>query len=111
MQRVDGPPPDMAEAELEEPAQARLEAEIAALRAGIATLKRRLVHSFDEPGGFVAIGDELRQATERLRLLEAELKTRKLEARQEVWWTSGRRASTGPAKLARTSRYGEGRAR
>ena len=111
MQSADETPPGTAEAEREESAQVRLEDEIASLRAAIGGLKQRLVHSFEEPGGFVAIGDELRLATERLRLLEAELKTRQLEARQEVWWTSGRRGSAGPAKLARTSRYGERRAR
>jgi hypothetical protein len=96
---------DAVEIEREQTAQVRLEADVAGARAAIAALKQRLVHSFDEPGGFVAIGDELRQATERLRLLEAELKTRKLEGRQEVWWTSSRRVSTGAAKLARSSRY------
>jgi hypothetical protein len=60
------------------------------VRDEIVQLKARLKLSFDEPGGFVAIGEELRQATERLRLMEAELKTRKLEAREEVWWSSSR---------------------
>lgn len=94
---------DALETPHERAAQMRLEAEIALLRQDIAQLKSRLKHSFDEAGGFVAIGEELRQATERLRLMEAELKTRKLEAREEVWWCSSRRPIGGAAKLPRSS--------
>ena len=92
-------------------AQERLQAEIARARQEIARLKHRLKHSFDEPEGFLTIGAELRDATERLRLMEAELKTRMLEAREEVWWSSSGRHGGGAATLARTARYSERRAR
>lgn len=83
--------------------EAQLETEIALSRHVIARLKLRLKHCFEEPASFTAIGEELRQATERLRLIEAELKTRKLEARQEVWWSSGRASSGAAAKLPRSA--------
>jgi hypothetical protein len=99
-----------AEAQREQAAHVRLEAEIALVRQEIAQLKDRLRRSFEEPGGFVAIGEELRQATERLRLMEAELKTRKLEAREEVWWCSRQPVVAGAAKLPKFSaRFGERR--
>lgn len=95
-----------AQEQLEHSRQRELEVEIAFVRQDIAQLKHRLKHSFDQPGAFVAIG-ELRQATEWLRLMEAELKTRKLETREEVWWCSRKAPATGPAKLTKTSRFSE----
>ncbi len=96
-----------AQKQLEHSRQRQLEAEIALVRQEIAQLKHQLKHSFDQPGGFVAIGEELRQATERLRLMEAELKTRKLEAREEVWWCSHKAPATSAATLTKPSRYSE----
>jgi len=99
-----------ADAQHERAAHVRLEGEVATVRHEIAQLKARLKLSFEEPGGFVAIGEELRRATERLRLLEAELKTRKLEAREEVWWSSSHPSAAGVAALPRSSvRFGERR--
>jgi hypothetical protein len=99
-----------ADAQHERAAHVRLESEIALVRQEIARLKARLKLSFEEPGGFVAIGDELRHATERLRLMEAELKTRKLDAREEVWWSSSRPVAAGAATLPRSAnRYSERR--
>jgi hypothetical protein len=100
-----------AAAQHERAAQLRLQADIALARQEIARLKARLKHSFEEPGDFAAIAEELRHATERLRLMEAELKTRKLEAREEVWWSSSRPSAAGAATLARPPRYSERRAR
>ena len=108
MDPAQGRPDDSVAAQHEHAAQMRLQADIALVRQEIARLKARLKHSFDEPGGFVAIGEELRYAIERLRLMEAELKTRMLETRQEVWWSS-RRPAGGAATLARTARYSERR--
>ncbi len=92
--------------ERERAAHVRLEANIALLRQDIAQLKTRLKHSFEEPGGFVAIGEELRQATERLRLMQAELNTRKFETREEVWWCSRQPvvASGNPAGIFHSAR-------
>jgi len=101
-----------ADAQHERAAHVRLESEIALVRQEIAGLKARLKLSFEEPGGFVAVGEELRHATERLRLMEAELKTRKLDAREEVWWSSSRPAAAGAAALPRSAtRYSERRPR
>lgn len=103
---------DCAQDQLEPCAQAQLETEIVVVRHSIARLKARLVHSFEEPSSFSAASDELRQATERLRLIEAELKTRKLETREEVWWCSSKPSLGGATKLSRSApRFRERRAR
>jgi hypothetical protein len=111
MNSVQGRLDESAAAQHERAAQLRLQADIALLRQEIARLKHRLKHSFDEPDGFVAIGEDLRHATERLRLMEAELKTRKLETREEVWWSSSRKSAAGAVTLARTLPYSARRAR
>jgi hypothetical protein len=84
-------------------AQQQLEAEIASTRDEIARLKRRLTSSFGHASDFVSTGDDLRHATDTLARLEAELKTLKLESRDEVWWRSSRRsANKGPSSLRRS---------
>ena len=87
-------------------AQHQLEIEIISTRDEIARLKQRLTGTFERPSEFVAIGDALRLATEMLTRLEAELKTLKLEARDEVWWRSSRQGpGKGPTSLRRSEQF------
>ena len=83
-------------------AQQQLEAEIVIMRADIARLKQQLTLCFEDPSAFVTSGDELRRATDRLVQAEAELKSLKLDAREEVWWTSSRRKASGATPLPRS---------
>ena len=85
-------------------AQHQLEIEIIATREEIARLKQRLTGSFERPSEFVALGEALRLSTDTLGRLEAELKTLKLESRDEVWWRSSRR---GPGKGSTSLRRSE----
>lgn len=83
--------------------QQQLEADIETTREEIARLKQRLTSSFGHASDFVSTGDDLRHATDTLARLEAELKTLKLESRDEVWWRSSRRsAGKGPSSLRRS---------
>jgi hypothetical protein len=87
-------------------AQQQLETDIASTREEIARLKQRLTSSFGHASEFVSTGDELRHATDTLARLEAELKTLKLESRDEVWWRSSRRsASKGTTSLRRSEQF------
>jgi hypothetical protein len=87
-------------------AQHQLEIEIIGTREEIARLKQRLTGSFERPSEFVAVGDALRLATDALSRLEAELKTLKLESRDEVWWRSSRaRTAKGATSLRRSEQF------
>lgn len=65
------------------------------LRGEIARLKAQLAGAFGHPAEFAALGDALRVQTAALARLETELKTAKLEARDEVWWRGSARRGNG----------------
>ncbi len=84
----------------------QLEAEIESTRVEIARLKQRLATGIERQSEFVAVGDALRVATDSLTRLEADLKTLKLESRDEVWWrSSGRAPSSGSTSLRRSEQF------